>query len=128
MTMRYKILSTTEVSDERVLDMICGAFEGGSNYWIDRVRAVQPLLPAGTGVVWYARPEFYADPNWCFRVWAQQDSKAGYHANSGCVYAALTKMAEDYPSDWADLINENDDANTHDLFMQLLVLGEVIYG
>lgn len=41
---------------------------------------------------------------------------------------ALTKMRKEYPSDWADLVEENDDLCTGDIFLQLAVFGEVIYG
>lgn len=37
-------------------------------------------------------------------------------------------MQEKYPQHWADIINESDDANTADVFLQCVVFGEVIYG
>jgi hypothetical protein len=37
-------------------------------------------------------------------------------------------MAADYPRHFADLVNENDDADTGDAFVQCCVFGEVIYG
>jgi hypothetical protein len=40
----------------------------------------------------------------------------------------LERMAKDYPTHWADFINENDDSSTADVFLQLCLFGEVIYG
>ena len=37
-------------------------------------------------------------------------------------------MKKEYPSHYADLVEENDDAETGDIWLQLAVFGEVIYG
>jgi len=44
-----------------------------------------------------------------------------------CVQTALELMAEQYPHHFRDLISENDDIETADVFLQLLVLGDVVY-
>ena len=38
------------------------------------------------------------------------------------------KMAEKYPRQWKKFIDENDDADTSDIFGQCVVYGEIIYG
>ena len=40
----------------------------------------------------------------------------------------LKLMKEQYPRQWADLVEENDDLITGDCFLQLAVFGEWIYG
>ena len=40
----------------------------------------------------------------------------------------LQRMARKYPRHFADFMAENDDAITGDVFLQCVVLGEVIYG
>lgn len=40
----------------------------------------------------------------------------------------LKLMQEQYPRDYADLMEEEDDAITGDVWLQLAVFGEVIYG
>ena len=40
----------------------------------------------------------------------------------------LRKMRDEYPRHWADLVEEQDDAVTGDVFLQLAVFGELIYG
>lgn len=44
------------------------------------------------------------------------------------VRKGLRLMKKDYPYHYADLVEENDDAETGDVWLQLAVFGEVIYG
>jgi hypothetical protein len=40
----------------------------------------------------------------------------------------LQLMADKYPNHFADFMQENDDATTSDVFLQLSVFGELIFG
>lgn len=40
----------------------------------------------------------------------------------------LELMCEKWPKQWADFIEENDDCETSDVFVQCCLLGDVIYG
>lgn len=40
----------------------------------------------------------------------------------------LQVMADKYPRHFNDIITENDDAETADVFVQCAVLGEVVFG
>jgi hypothetical protein len=40
----------------------------------------------------------------------------------------LSLMAEKYREDFADFLSQDDDANTSDIFLQLALYGEVIFG
>ena len=44
------------------------------------------------------------------------------------IQKGLQIMAEKYPRQWKKFIDENDDADTSDIFGQCVVYGEVIYG
>ena len=44
------------------------------------------------------------------------------------VKRGLDLMKEKYPRHWADLVEENDDLITGDVWLQLTVFGELIYG
>ena len=44
------------------------------------------------------------------------------------VRKGLRLMKKEYPHHYADLVEENDDAITGDVWLQLAVFGEVIYG
>lgn len=53
---------------------------------------------------------------------------AKHHITIKDVEKGLKLMRDQYPRDWADLVEEEDDLNTGDIFLQLAVFGEVIYG
>lgn len=53
---------------------------------------------------------------------------AKYPVNLKTLKKALELMAERYPKYFADIINENDDAETADVLLQLATIGEVKYG
>lgn len=44
------------------------------------------------------------------------------------VQKGLELMRDQYPRHWADLVEENDDLITGDVWLQLTVFGELIYG
>ena len=48
--------------------------------------------------------------------------------NEEKIQEALDLMAEKYPRHYKDFVDENEDADTGDVFIQLFVFGEVIYG
>lgn len=122
---------STQIDPKRVQDMICGAFEGGSNYWIGRGR-VELLRPAYDDlppdrVVWYGnskRNVFAEDFNVSIAV-PEDDT---YYLNPGAIRSGLQIMATKYPRHYADMISENDDADTADVFLQCCLFGEIVYG
>lgn len=123
--------TTINVDPQRVQDMIIGAFEGGSNYWLGngRVELVQPayadMPPAG--VVWYGNElrNVFAEPD--FKVTIQHDGEELVLDQSAITKGLLT-MATRYGRHFSDLISENDDADTADVFLQCCLFGELVYG
>ncbi|WP_037500610.1 hypothetical protein [Sphingomonas jaspsi] len=123
--------TTISVDPQRVQDMIVGAFEGGSNYWLGRGR-VELLRPAyaelpDDGVVWYgnSKRNVFAED---FKVTIAVPDDALYTLEPASVTNGLRVMAEKYARHFADMTSENDDADTHDVFLQCCLFGDVIYG
>jgi hypothetical protein len=56
----------------------------------------------------------------------ETDSK--YTFDLEVIKKGLNLMAKKYPEHFADFLEENDDAITADVFLQLCLFGEVIYG
>ena len=56
------------------------------------------------------------------------DDDAKYNLDLKAVRKGLKLMKEQYPRHWADLVEENDDLITGDVFLQLAVFGELVYG
>lgn len=129
--MRYDIISPVQVDPQRVQDLICSAFEGGSNYWLGsgRVELMKPAyadLPK-CGVVWYGNSErnVFAEEDFHVKIFTEEGWK---DLTRVTVSKGLGLMAENYASHFADLRDENDDASTADIFLQLCLFGEVTYG
>ena len=114
---------TIQIPDQRLRDVMCGAVEGGSNYWIDRA----DRLPCPEGV---KRPTYLFDHVF--------DVGVRFHYNDGdpssrVVTAADVRrgvqiMADKYPRHFMDLYRENDDAETSDVLLQCAIFGEIVFG
>lgn len=121
---------------QRVADIMTGALEtAGLRYWLDSVQfAHDPAVKFESPV--YADPEFWRHPSAVMTaVYDDPDSPDGEGNRAGRmeirtadIVRGLRVMAEKEPSSFADLVAENDDAATHDVFMQCLILGSVVYG
>lgn len=116
-----------------VHNAIIGAFEGGSTYWLHKADLINGFRRPESNLVWWGHREVFENP---FEFSAEfEDPKKedgndeGRRTISGLnIPPALQIMAEKYPRHFADLMSENDDATTHDVFMQCLVLNEVVFG
>lgn len=134
---------THAVPRKRVADMLCGAFEGGSSYWYEVVRYITP--PAR---VWYSNPDLGRKPDGPL-VWYRHidtplnpggaviiksldkdkiNGKTSWRLDLVTIAKGLNSMAAKCPQHFADMVSENDDATTADVFLQCCLFGEVIYG
>lgn len=115
-----------EVSDETISNLLCSAFEGGSNYWLestkcemngDPVRADRTTFALEGGVV----------------VCTLQDEPykgagATYLLDKISIAAGLRTMRSKYPSHFGNALADEGDATTGDVFLQCCLFGEVVYG
>jgi hypothetical protein len=121
---------TITVPLSRICDMVIGAMEGGSAYWCNEFFPVS-LPPALPEKPWYANPAVYADPTTRISVHYDKttDGDPGVKMLEAKDFAlGLQVFAAKYPRHLADLLDENDDATTADIFLQCVVLGDVVYG
>jgi len=119
----FKVITTVEITQERVSDIVCNAFEGGSNYWIDKVKIVSN--PNNKD---YASEAVAYDGELSIHYGAEEEDRRVVPFGQTQVERGLTLLAELYPHLFQEILNEQDDANTADVFVQLAVLGEVVYG
>lgn len=126
---------TLPVPFERITNCITGAIEGGSGYWCNTFVP----LPASSdikadirerGGIWYDETEFWERGGGAHVEFDKPtDTDPGFRdIGRADLERGLTKMAEIAPRHFADLINENDDATTHDVFLQCVLFGEIIFG
>lgn len=131
-----KIKTTVEIPESRVADLLCTAMEGGVGYWaqITGYRKPKELwrgkgwegdvfrhvhYPMSRGGAMFLR-EYDGD----------EDPPPTWTVTRSKLIAGLRKMASDprYLRHFADFMRENEDAITGDVFLQLSLFGEVVYG
>jgi hypothetical protein len=78
-------------------------------------------LLKGKGVVVY---DLYS----CESELSENEEPDRYPITIDNIRKGLELMRDQYPRHYADLVEENDDAITGDVFLQLAVFGELIYG
>lgn len=120
---KVQITTTVEVSQEQIDNMLCNAFEGGSTYWLEQVRVIG-AWPEGCKFASETLTEgatlelLFDDGERVLTTLITQSS----------IQPALQQMADEYPLQFGELMMEQDDADTADLFLQLMAFKEVVYG
>jgi hypothetical protein len=130
--------------DERVRDLLVGAFEGGSNYWYmiesydygggygpaDFVPGGRAFIEGWAGLLAYMLPFVEGCSLLISSPATDDDSERKMDKlDRAALQKGLALMAKNYGfTHYADFVNENDDANTADVFLQLSLFGEVIFG
>lgn len=110
-------------------DMLITALEGGSNYWyflpdlsmVTRKKG-EPWSVAIGRAVWHDGAEVPVDD--C-------NEKAGTRLGMltrASMEKALDLMMRKHPRHYADLFDGNDDATTADVWFQLAVMGDIVFG
>jgi hypothetical protein len=126
----------TVINEERVKHLLCSAFEGGSNYWIDSID-----YKFGPGFVYEDFKEGgrlnsgeYFHPSQlipliegCAVVVTDEDDKQ-HTLDRASIQKGLELMAAQKPRDFADMMEENGDQTTADTFLQFALFGKLIYG
>lgn len=110
------------ITDQQIADLFVTAFEGGSNHWLQGVEEykIQPRPDEGN---WYEHGESFDGPfHITFRT--EEGLKT---VDQSRVADVLQLMADNYPYTFTDIVNDNADADTADMFLQLAVFGDVIY-
>lgn len=130
-----KIKATVELTDKRMADLLCCGMEGGIGYWARIVDYVEPE-EVWEGKDWEHERGVYKHIHWpmskggavIFCDAEDPDEKPCWRLDRKKMEAGLQLMAEQYPRHFANFINENEDAETGDVFVQLAVLKELVYG
>lgn len=111
------------VKREEIFDLLVCAFEGGSNYWY---LELEPLKETSDKKI--ASDRFY--DNLITNGFSLKDNTDGavHKVRPNAFAEALKIMHEKFSNHFQDLKDENTDACTGDVFLQLLVFKDVIYG
>jgi hypothetical protein len=124
----------SRISNYRAADLLCSAFEGGSNYWYminDYVEPEEVTKPWGEDEYHPGYISFPFSSGGAVLIGDLEDEEADeMRLDKKAIAQGKRIMEEDeqYSHHFADVLNENDDACTGDVFLQLCLFGEVIYG
>jgi hypothetical protein len=122
------------ISKQRVGDLLCSAFEGGSNYWylieefIAPPKVEQIAIPGET----FRHIDYPLSEGGALMVSdrkaANEDEVKITRIDWPRLLEGLKIMAEKHPRHFGNWLSENDDAETGDVFLQCCVLGDTVYG
>lgn len=121
---------------KRVRDLLVGAFEGGSNYWL---QVTQKDIPQGTSISTEdGEGEYY--PTYIMipttagcTMWIgdrnEEFPKDGHKPlNLDTLKEGMEVMKVKHPQHYAHFVEEEDDCETADVFLQCCLFGEIVFG
>ena len=122
-----KVSITQEVKEETLKNLLTSVREGGySNSWIRQINVVgnekQIEEDYLTGL--YNAP-FVEGGKWEIKVY---DDKKKYTVDMDAIKKGTQIFFDKHPRHAADMMSENDDAITADVWFQCCALGELVYG
>lgn len=119
-----------EISLEKVAGLICTGFEGGVGYWCCITGYVEPENPRSVmedGEV-FPHIDYPLTGGAVQCVSEVEDDSPTYTLDFEAVKRGLKLMSEKYPRHFSDFMSDDYDADTGDVFIQLCLLGELVYG
>jgi len=129
----FIVVTKVEVTPYMIMNAVVGVMEGDYSPWLGNMKLETSANPVPPNTCWYGEETVWAEG---FQVKVQYDGpddEEGSFASSKILTRkefqdGLQLMAENSASHFHDLITEDDDAITHDILMQYVILGEEIYG
>lgn len=127
-----------EIPLSRISDLLCSAFEGGSNYWYQIVAKQEPVkfeFRSDADNI-YPHLDYPLNPGGYLTITTLEGDthkgKKEWRLDRLAVTEGMAAMAALKPGNgghhYPDFLAENDDATTGDVFLQCCLFGEVIYG
>jgi hypothetical protein len=111
------------ITVERIKDLLCSAIEGGSNYWVGTLDR--------KGGITRAQAEYRQDVPFVKGGWLElieQDDEKTHRLDIKKIKSGMQVFATKFPRHFGDFMDENDDAETGDVFLQCCIFGDTIYG
>ena len=113
------------ISIERLTDVLIGAFEGGSGYWLKKVDLKTGATLPDTDENFYASPAFWAHP---FEIVLTTIEGTEHVLTKESIDRGLRLLQEKDPDDVEVILAGEEDGNTSDRLLQFAAFGEIVYG
>ena len=138
-----QIQVTLPIDEQRVRDLLCGAWKGGSTYWCGSLgRDVPPeakvlidaeLAKRGEKRLYGHEYAFFPGvkvnlTDAIGEIDSIPEHPLPWVLTREKLIAGLQVMATKYPRHFADFQAENDDADTSDVYFQCCLFGEIVFG
>ena len=121
--------TTTAHSEQRIKDLLCCAFEGGSNYWYYIKAFNYPKGETDKSLnIEFAHLDLPFKGGSLTITDLEDEDHKEYTLDLTAIKRGIQIMSDKHPQDYGDWIKENDDATTGDVFLQCCLFGEVIFG
>jgi hypothetical protein len=131
----HTVTMKKDISLQRVMDLICTGMEGGIGYWSQISGYIDPVPVPEKSLMMEGEKPFrhnewpvYDGGAVLLEVIEDYEEPRTVKLDKDALKRGLELMPKVAPRHWQDFVNENDDAETGDVFIQLCVLGEVVYG
>jgi hypothetical protein len=135
------VIAEITVPLDYIANALVGAMEGGSTYWLRQIEYTT-TPPGEYEGPYYSDPHFWNDggraklsydnPDPATAEESEDEDEDGDQVVKEIglpeLQAGLSAMAAKHPRHFGDLMSENDDAITHDVFIQCVLMGDVVYG
>jgi hypothetical protein len=112
----FEVNITHKHYSEDIINLLCSGFEGGINYWACVV------LEGGNH--WYD----IENPDWCVTVYDNETDDVLGKLNLAALQPGLKSMHEIAPRHYDNLLKDDCDAITGDVFIQCCLFNEIVYG
>jgi hypothetical protein len=126
-----KVKIEHEITNERLQDLLCCAFEGGSNYWYRIEKYIYPKGQTKESLnIEFPHIElpFKGGEIIIKDISGEGEENKVYRLNLAAIKKGLKIFVNKYPDNFSDFMIENEDAITGDTFLQCCIFGEAIYG
>jgi hypothetical protein len=121
-----------QLGKNAVSDLISTAFEGGSNYWASVVSTQSPTKIDFRSELFASDAEPHRYYDWPLNeggsVTIDADGESEGELNLQSIEKGLELLAEKFPNRFVAICDETYDAEDADVFLQLAILNEVVFG
>jgi hypothetical protein len=118
-----------EISEKRISDLLCNAFETDAiSYWATLCKRIEPktLSFRTDAEIIYKHLDYPLNAGGAV-ILKDIETNKHYPIDLDTIANGLQVMANKFPNHFIDIIMENDDATTADIFIQCICFGDVIY-